>query len=83
MDKVFRPPRLIKRDRIFILIKYRTFERLRQKLSRRNTCHMFDVEENEYYQIIFIIIVLEDWSLKEPTPGTTGSENFWFDMRRS
>jgi hypothetical protein len=44
---------------------------------------MFDVEENEYYQIIFIIIVLEDWSLKEPTPGTTGSENFWLDMRRS
>ena len=32
---------------------------------------------------IFIIIILEDGSLKEPTLGTTGSENFWSDMKRS
>jgi hypothetical protein len=25
----------------------------------------------------------EDGSLKEPTLGTTGSENFWSDMKRS
>ncbi len=30
-----------------------------------------------------IIIVPEDGSLKEPTPGTTGSENFWLDMKRN
>jgi hypothetical protein len=31
--------------------------------------------------IIIVIMLEEDWSLKEPTPGTTGSENFWLGMR--
>jgi len=30
------------------LIKDMTFKRLRMKLSRRDICHIFDIEENEY-----------------------------------
>ena len=31
---------------------------------------------------VIIIILEEDGLLKEPTPGITGSENFWLDMKR-
>jgi hypothetical protein len=42
------PPRLIKGDRTSVLTKDMTFGRLGTVLSRKDTCHIFDIEENEY-----------------------------------
>ena len=53
-------------------------------LSRKDTYHTFDIEENNLQQNVVISILREeDGLLKEPTPGTTGSENFWSDTNRS
>jgi hypothetical protein len=43
-------------------------------LSRKDIIHTFDIEIGSLYQQSGepIIIVPEDGSLKEPTPGTTG-----------
>ncbi|MGA9845510.1 MAG: hypothetical protein WBQ25_24695 [Nitrososphaeraceae archaeon] len=59
--------------------------RLKTKLSRKDTVHTFDIEIGSLYQQSGepIIIVPEDGLQKEPTPGTTGSENFWLDTKRS
>ena len=44
-------------------------------LSRKDTIHTFDIEIGRSVSAIESpIIVPEDGSLKEPTPGTTGSE---------
>ena len=61
------------------------FRRLRLALSRKDTVHTFDIEIGSLYQQSGepIIIVPEDGSLNEPTPSTTGSENFWLDMKRN
>jgi hypothetical protein len=60
------------------------FRRLRMMLSRKDTYHTFDIEENNLQQNAVIIILREeDGLLRELTPGTTGSENFWSDMKRS
>ena len=62
-----------------------TLWRLKTKLSRKDTYQIFDIDVGSLYQHSGepIIIVPEDGSLKEPTPGTTGSENFWLDMKRN
>ena len=53
-------------------------------LSRKDTYHTFDIEENNLQQNAVIIILREeDGLLRELTPSTTGSENFWLDMKRS
>jgi len=50
-------------------------------LSRKDTCHTFDIEENNLQQNAVIIILREeDGLLRELTPGTTGSENFWLGV---
>ncbi len=61
------------------------FRRLRMALSRKAITHRFHIDVGSLYQHSGepIIIVPEDGSLKEPTPGTTGSENFWLDMKRN
>ena len=74
----------LKRNRIFVLTKDMTFRRLRMMLSRKDTYHTFDIEENNLQQNAVIIILREeDGLLRELTPGTTGSENFWSDTKRS
>jgi len=53
-------------------------------LSRKDTVHIFGIEENNLQQNAVIIILREeDGLLRELTPGTTGSENFWSDTKRS
>jgi len=60
------------------------FRRLRMMLSRNDTVHIFGIEENNLQQNAVIIILREeDGLLRELTPGTTGSENFWSDTKRS
>ena len=66
----------MKRNRTFISIKDMIFQRLRMALSRKDTVHTFDIEMGgDLYQQSGEppIIVPEDGSLKEPTPGTTFS----------
>jgi len=60
------------------------FWRLRIVLSRKDTVHIFGIAENNLQQNAVIIILREeDGLLRELTPGTTGSENFWSDTKRS
>jgi len=54
------------------------------KLSRKDTVHILHIEKNNLKQNAVIIILREeDGLLRELTPGTTGSENFWSDTKRS
>jgi hypothetical protein len=60
------------------------FRRLRMMLSRKDTVHIFGIEENNLQQNAVIIILREeDGLLRVLTPGTTGSENFWSNTKRS
>ena len=52
-------------------------------LSRKDIYHIFDIEANNQSQRAVSIIQEDDGLLRELTPGTTGSENFWSDTKRS
>ncbi len=53
-------------------------------LLKEDTYLIFDVDGvSLYLQSGEPIIIVPEDGLKEPTPGATGSENFWLDMNRN
>jgi acetone carboxylase gamma subunit len=76
--------KMFKKKQNLCLDKGYDFQETKDDVSRKDTYHTFDIEENNLQQNAVIIILREeDGLLRELTPGTTGSENFWSDTKKS
>jgi hypothetical protein len=76
--------KMFKKKQNLCLDKGYDFQETKDDVIKKGYCpHIRHRENNLQQNAVIIILREEDGLLRELTPGTTGSENFWSNTKRS